>query len=73
MLRDLRIQNYRFDATKQEDEEEENNRPKAFIHTWLAWQEVPGMPMGQAITARVLGNGSEIAPHFHHWLTDLFR
>jgi hypothetical protein len=30
------------------------HRPKALIHTWLAWQETPGMPMGQAITARVL-------------------
>ncbi|MEM9538259.1 MAG: DUF3226 domain-containing protein [Cyanobacteria bacterium P01_E01_bin.42] len=49
------------------------HRPKAFIHTWLAWQEVPGMLMGQATTARVLRKGSEIAPQFHNWLTNLFR
>ncbi|MGK7926367.1 MAG: DUF3226 domain-containing protein [Spirulina sp.] len=49
------------------------HRPKAFIHTWLAWQETPGMPMGQAITARVLGKSSAIAPQFQTWLTHLFR
>jgi hypothetical protein len=27
------------------------HHPKALIHTWLAWQEKPGMPTGQAITA----------------------
>ena len=27
---------------------------KAFIYTWLAWQKKPGMPMGQAITAKAL-------------------
>jgi len=45
---------------------------KAFIHTWLAWQKTPGMPMGQAITAQVLSNNSEIANNFMTWLTDLF-
>ena len=28
--------------------------PKAIIHTWLAWQEEPGRPLGIAITARIL-------------------
>ena len=28
--------------------------PKAIIHTWLAWQEEPGMPPGLAITAHYL-------------------
>jgi hypothetical protein len=27
------------------------HRSKALIHTWLAWQETPGQPLGQAITA----------------------
>lgn len=27
---------------------------KARIHTWLAWQDRPGQPLGQAITASVL-------------------
>ena len=28
--------------------------PKAVVHTWLAWQEDPGLPFGTAITARFL-------------------
>lgn len=47
--------------------------PKALIHTWLAWQETPGMPMGQAITARVLSHDSEIARIFVEWLNRLFE
>ena len=46
---------------------------KAFIHTWLAWQETPGRPMGQAITAQVLSPNSEIANIFITWLTRLFN
>ena len=55
------------EAILREIEEENLNgyslvhRPKALIHTWLAWQESPGMPMGQAITARVLSYNSSIA------------
>ena len=48
------------------------HRQKAFIHTWLAWQEDPGRPMGQAITKKVLSSNSEIAKIFVQWLTDLF-
>lgn len=47
--------------------------PKALIHTWLAWQEKPGMPMGQAITARVLSYDKEIALTFVEWLKSLFE
>ncbi len=46
---------------------------KALIHTWLAWQKTPGMPMGQAITAQVLSNNSEIANIFITWLKRLFN
>ena len=42
--------------------------PKALIHTWLAWQENPGMPMGQAITARVLSSSQPGAIAFIAWL-----
>ncbi|MBD2181426.1 hypothetical protein H6S82_02315 [Planktothrix sp. FACHB-1355] len=49
------------------------HHPKALIHTWLAWQETPGMPMGQAITARVLRHESAIAIAFLEWLKDLFN
>ncbi len=50
----------------------EIHRAKALIHTWLAWQETPGMPMGQAITARVLRRESAIAQVFVDWLQRLF-
>lgn len=51
----------------------EIHRAKALIHTWLAWQETPGMPMGQAITARVLQRESAIAQVFVAWLQRLFE
>lgn len=46
--------------------------PKALIHTWLAWQQTPGMPMGQAITAQVLNYNSQLAIIFVEWLKRLF-
>ncbi|MUG98947.1 hypothetical protein F7734_44305 [Scytonema sp. UIC 10036] len=49
------------------------HRPKALIHTWLAWQEKPGMPMGQAITAKVLNSNSQVAIAFIEWLKLLFN
>lgn len=48
------------------------HHPKALIHTWLAWQETPGIPMGQAITAQVLSYNATIAIAFINWLTQLF-
>jgi hypothetical protein len=48
------------------------HRPKALIHTWLAWQDKPGMPMGQAITAKVLHKDAELAQRFVTWLHHLF-
>jgi hypothetical protein len=47
-------------------------RPKALIHTWLAWQETPGQPMGTAITARSLSHDSPLATTFVAWLRRLF-
>ena len=46
---------------------------KALIHSWLALQEKPGMPMGQAITAKALSNDSETANLFINWLNNLFE
>jgi len=34
---------------------------KAHVHTWLAWQEEPGAPLGQAITKRYLDAEAEHA------------
>ncbi len=48
------------------------HHPKALIHTWLSWQEKPGMPMGLAITARVLDHDQTIANDFVQWIQRLF-
>lgn len=48
------------------------HRSKAKIHTYLAWQDTPGRPMGQAITANILNADSELAVKFANWLKELF-
>ena len=45
---------------------------KANIHTWLAWQEEPGKPMGQAITKRYLDAAAPQAQQLMHWICKLF-
>jgi hypothetical protein len=50
-----------------------SHHQKAFIHTWLAWQETPGVPMGQAITAQVLDHNHPLAQAFAKWLNLLFN
>lgn len=45
---------------------------KAIIHTYLAWQDEPGRPLGQAITKQALRADSDIAIKFTNWLTQLF-
>lgn len=47
-------------------------QPKALIHTWLAWQEEPGKPMGTAITARYLDPSVPQADALVSWLKRLF-
>ncbi len=48
------------------------HRQKALIHSWLALQEKPGMPKGQAITAKVLSYKNAIAFKFIAWINNLF-
>ena len=45
---------------------------KAVIHTWLAWQDDPGTPLGLAITKRYLDAELPEARRFVAWLTELF-
>lgn len=47
-------------------------KSKARIHTWLAWQEEPGKPFGQAITARYLDPNLPAADAFSRWLQRTF-
>jgi hypothetical protein len=45
---------------------------KARIHTWLAWQEKPGLPFGTAITAKYFRVDSPEALKFVQWFKNLF-
>jgi hypothetical protein len=45
---------------------------KALIHTYLAWQNEPGRPLGQSITAHSLKPDTEIANILVEWLKRLF-
>jgi hypothetical protein len=49
----------------------EVRRRKAEVHTWLAWQEYPGSPMGQAIGKGDLDGNAPIAVRFVDWLRRL--
>jgi hypothetical protein len=46
--------------------------PKAVIHTWLAWQKVPGRPLGTAITAKFLDANVAEVDVLVAWLKKLF-
>jgi hypothetical protein len=46
--------------------------PKVVIHTWLAWQEEPGRPLGTAITARFLDPNVAQVDVLVSWLNRLF-
>ena len=48
------------------------HRSKAVVHTYLAWQDEPGKPLGQSITARVLQPKTAIAATFADWLRALY-
>lgn len=45
---------------------------KAEIHTFLAWQEEPGKPFGQAVTAKYLQADNPQCKKFVEWLKRLF-
>ena len=49
------------------------DRTKAFIHTWLAWQNPPGAPFGQALKAKILDPASPAFASFVNWFRELFR
>lgn len=49
------------------------HKAKAVIHSFLSWQDEPGMPLGQAITARTLNPEHPLAQTFANWLVKLFQ
>ncbi|MDX1906013.1 MAG: DUF3226 domain-containing protein [Bacteroidia bacterium] len=44
------------------------HRTKALIHTWLAWQEEPGMLMSSTISKHMLATASPLYQYFLAWL-----
>ncbi len=48
-------------------------RPKAILHTWLAWQKRPGVPYGTAITAHYFQRDSPAALAFVDWFRRVFE
>ena len=45
---------------------------KAEIHSWLAWQDPPGQPLGRAITTFTLNPHAASAKPFVEWFLDLY-
>ncbi|HUS93545.1 MAG TPA: DUF3226 domain-containing protein [Phycisphaerae bacterium] len=45
---------------------------KARVHTYLAWQDPPGRPFGEALKARCLSPGSPAAEGFVKWFLRLY-
>lgn len=50
----------------------EVHHSKAIIHTYIAWHDEPGCPLGRAITKQALRPHTEIAERFTNWLYQLF-
>jgi hypothetical protein len=51
----------------------ECHEAKAVAHTYLAWQDEPGKPLGLAIKSRLFDTNSEYATDFIAWLKGLFE
>ena len=49
------------------------HKSKARIHTWLAWQETPGTPMGLAIEKTYLTTNNKLCKLFVEWINKLFN
>lgn len=50
----------------------EDKHVKSHIHTWLAWQRLPGLPFGTALNQSLLGHDTAIALAFRDWFLRLF-
>lgn len=51
----------------------EAHRSKAKVHTFLAWHDEPGKPIGQAITAHILNPDAVQAKVFIDWINKLYK
>jgi len=60
-------------AIEQDRRFPEQHTVKAHLHTWLAWQEEPGKPIGQTITKRYFDHEAPHAQLFVQWIRELFE
>ena len=51
----------------------EVHRSKAAAHTYLAWQNEPGLPIGLAIKTQMFNTNAPISTTFRNWLNRLFN
>lgn len=49
------------------------HRPKALVHTWLAWQDPPGEPLNHAIKEQLLSSTCPYAAPFVAWFKTLYQ
>lgn len=49
------------------------HKSKAKLHTWLAWQDPPGLPFGSALKARMFDDQLPLAKSFASWFHQVFR
>ena len=49
------------------------HQDKAHIHTWLAWQDPPGKPLGEALKNKCLDPQSPYASAFVDWFVRLYE
>lgn len=50
----------------------ESHLDKAYVHTWLAWQDPPGQSFGRAITKSIFDPCSTFAVPFISWFRKLY-
>ena len=50
-----------------------NDRIKAVLHSWLAWQREPGLPYGTAVKARFFEADAAVAQDFVKWFKAVYR
>jgi len=51
----------------------ETSKQKAILHSYLAWQEKPGLPMGTAVQASYVNASSPNADKFQSWFENTFE
>lgn len=51
---------------------QERDHLKSRLHTWLAWQEEPGLPFGTALRAKIFNHDTPDSVTFARWFNRLF-